>query len=248
MHKAHGEHATAGGDRPKYGIDAPGVIRNLLAFGALSLLLGSFLPTGLRLGPVIIDGQSFLWAAALLLASAALMLLYALHGKFGHRDRMLALHDWRGDEQVLDVGTGGGLLLVGAAQRLNSGHAFGLDIWSRAQRNLRLAGVSNRCTLVSGQAQQMNFPNGTFDVIVSNLCLHNIYDSSSRKLACAEIARVLKPNGVAIISDYRHTKEYANEFNHAGLLAERLGTYWFNTFPPLSIVVARKPPVRAGIH
>ena len=47
-----------------------------------------------------------------------LMLLYSLRGKFHHRDRILALAKLRGDEDVLDVGTGRGLLLVGAAKKL----------------------------------------------------------------------------------------------------------------------------------
>ena len=57
------------------------------------------------------------------------MLLYSLKGKFRHRDRMLALAQLRGDENVLDIGTGRGLLLVGAAKRLTTGRAVGLDIW-----------------------------------------------------------------------------------------------------------------------
>lgn len=237
-------------EKPNYGIDAPGVVRNLFIIGAVCVLLGLFGPSGLHLGPFIMRGTSFLWVAVLLIVEAGLMLFYALHGKFSHRDRMLGLHIWRGDEQVLDVGTGRGLLLIGAARRLHSGHAFGLDIWNKAdlsgnslertERNLRLEGVTNRCTLVSEGAQQMSFADGTFDVVVSNLCLHNIYHAPSRNRACAEIARVLRPHGVAIISDYKYTKHYAEEFSRAGLLVERGRPDWFRTFPALSIVVARK--------
>jgi arsenite methyltransferase len=245
-----GFHNTFTVEKPKYGVDAPDVVRNLFVLGAIGVAFGLFGPARLHLGSLSVEVRSFLWVGAFLIGEASLMLWYALKGKFGHCDRMLALHRWRGDEQVLDIGTGGGLLLVAAAHRLHSGHAFGADIWNkhdlsdntagRAQHNLTLEGVTDRCTLISVSAQQMSFVADAFDVILSNLCLHNIADSSSRKRACAEIARVLRPGGVAIISDYKCTTEYGNEFRRAGLAVERRAADWFRTFPALRIVVARK--------
>ena len=67
------------------------------------------------------------WAAALLVVGALpaipglLGLRYVLAGKFIHRDRLLDRVVWRGDERVLDVGTGGGLLMIGAAKRAPRG-------------------------------------------------------------------------------------------------------------------------------
>ena len=40
---------------------------------------------------------------------------------------------WRGDEQVLDVGTGRGLMLIGTAQDVPAGLAIGIDIWSSTE-------------------------------------------------------------------------------------------------------------------
>jgi ubiquinone/menaquinone biosynthesis C-methylase UbiE len=163
---------------------------------------------------------------------------------------VLALHAWRGDEQVLDIGTGRGLLLVGAARRLTTGHATGVDIWNKedlsnnsvvaTRHNLELEGVAARCTLISESAQQMSFPDASFDVILSNLCLHNIYDRPTRNQAVAEIVRVLKPGGTIILSDYKLTREYAQQLQLAGLGVERQRSDWLRTFPPLAIIVARK--------
>ena len=136
---------------------------------------------------------------------------------------MLSLHPWRGDENVLDVGCGRGLLLAGAAKRIatlsGTGHATGIDVWSNVdmggnsaaatQHNLDLEGISDYCTLLSQPAQEMSFPDATFDVIVSNLCLHNIYDPPTRRQALQQIVRVLKPGGIALISDYKLTAKYA---------------------------------------
>ena len=174
----------------------------------------------------------FFWTGTLLVLEGFLFLFYVKVGKFHHRDRMLSLHTWRGDEQVLDVGCGRGLLLAGAAKLLaSSGKATGIDIWSNEDmggnseaatlHNLELEGVSDRCTLLGVPAQEMPFPDGTFDVILSNLCLHNIYDRETRRRAVQQIVRVLKPGGVAILSDYKLTGEYAEQLRQGGLIGRK---------------------------
>ena len=241
--------------RPDYGVDAPGVMRNFFLVGIACLLLAVLAPPTLRLGPVAIDSRSFIWPAVSFIAAGFLFLLYVKVGKFRHRDFMLGMHAWRGDEQVLDVGCGRGLLLAGAAKRIaqlhGSGHATGIDIWSNTdmaansalatERNLELEGVRQLCTLVSKPAQEMPFGDGSFDVVVSNLCLHNIYDRGTRRRAVEQIARVLRPGGVALISDYKLTREYAQQLQELGLSVSRRRGSFFTTFPPLTVISARKP-------
>ena len=83
--------------------------------------------------------------------------------------------------------------------------------------NLELENVNARCTLISQSAAVMSFADNTFDVIVSNLCIHNMYDRPTRTAALHQIVRVLKPGGIALISDYKRTGEYAAEFRRLGL-------------------------------
>ena len=247
---------TTASTKLDYGIDAPGVMRNLFLIGAACALLAIFGPASYRFGPVNFKlTPMFGWTGGFLLAEGLLFLLYVKVGKFRHRDFMLNLHTWRGDENVLDVGCGRGLLLAGAAKRISAlkgtGHATGIDVWSNVdmggnsaaatQHNLDLEGVSSLCTLVSQPAQEMLFPDATFDVIVSNLCLHNIYDAPTRRRAVQQIVRVLKPGGIALISDYKRTGEYADEFRIAGLLVEKRRGNLITTFPPLTVVIARRP-------
>jgi arsenite methyltransferase len=241
--------------KPNYGIDAPAVMRNLFLIGGACLLFGIFMPRNLHVGPVFFTRFTFFWPAGFLIAEGLLFLLYVKVGKFRHRDFMLSLHTWRGDENVLDVGCGRGLLLAGAAKRIASlsgtGHATGIDVWSNVdmggnsasatQHNLDLEGISSICTLISQPAQDMSFADDTFDVILSNLCIHNIYDAPTRRRALDQIVRVLKPGGIALISDYKLTSEYAKELLNSGLIVEKKRGSLLTTFPPLTVVIARKP-------
>jgi SAM-dependent methyltransferase len=235
---------------PDYGIDAPNVIRNLFFAGAACGFVAFLFPK-FTIGQVtFILNPGLLFSAAWFFLPVVLMLVYSRVGKFRQRDRMLAKVSWTGAETVLDVGAGRGLLLIGAAKRLTTGHATGIDIWNAEDlsgngpeallSNIALEGVDGKTTVKSEDARKMSFPDGTFDVVLSNLCLHNIYQQEGRAQACREIVRVLKPGGVAVISDFRHMREYATALAACGLTVELCPLDWTGTFPPLRILVARK--------
>jgi arsenite methyltransferase len=170
--------------KPDYGVDAPGVIRNLFLAGIAAMALYPFLPSVTLGGVKLILSPMFLNTASACFAGGVLMLLYSKFMKFGHRDRMLRMVKWRGDERALDVGTGAGLLLIGAAKNLTTGKATGVDVWSlvdlsgnareRTLRNAEIEGVKEKVEVLDGDATEMKFANGTFDVVVSNLVIHNI--------------------------------------------------------------------------
>ena len=179
------------------------------------------------------------------------MAIYAIVGKYRTREALLDEIAWRGDEQVLDVGTGAGLLLVGAAKRLTTGHATGIDIWagkdlsnnakSTTVRNIDVENVSNRATVADGDATCLTFGDETFDAVVSLLCLHNIEPKTERERACSEIARVLKKGGKVVIGDYLPTKLYAEVFEQAGLRVLSNGTRFATALSLMWFVVAERP-------
>lgn len=237
--------------QPDYGLDAPGVIRNLIVIGVILLPVRWLLPS-FRIGPVtFVIGNAGLYTGSLCILEGLLMILYSKWGKFRHSDRMLNRIDWKGNESVLDVGTGRGLLMIGAAKRLTSGRSVGIDIWSSKDlsgnsiegtlRNAELEGVRQKIDVQEGDATAMRFPDATFDVILSNACIHNIPGRKARDRACREIVRVLKPGGVALISDFIHTADYVKAFCQAGASASRTGMNFLFTFPWMRIVEVRKP-------
>lgn len=185
-----------------------------------------------------------------LIVTALLMIAYAKVGKFRHRDQIINLHDWKGDEQSLDVGTGLGLLMIGIAKKLTTGTSYGIDIFNtydlsgntqeQIKTNVELENVQEKIKVLPENILKTSFPDNTFDVVVSNLCLHNLYKPEERKQACAEIYRILMPGGEAIISDLKHIREYKKAFEDLGMQVQKKGPYFWDTFPPLSIVIAVK--------
>jgi arsenite methyltransferase len=171
-------------------------------------------------------------------------------GKLWERDRILDGLDLRGDERVLDVGCGRGLLLIGAAKRLTTGRAVGVDLWRRQDQagndpaatmaNATAEGVAERVELRDGDARHPPFGDQTFDVVVSSLALHNIPDTTGRAAAIGEIARVLGPGGRVAILDFRSTGRCAAELAAAGLGDVRRSGRRFTLYPPVRVVTATK--------
>jgi arsenite methyltransferase len=227
--------------RPNYGIDAPNIVRNLFIAGTATCALGFLIPALASLG--------FLSAIGFFV-TGALMINYAQRGKYRVRDLILSRVSWRGDETVLDVGTGRGLLVIGAAKRLRSGSATGIDIWNAEDlsgnnientlQNADLEGVKDKVYIKNEDARRMNFAEQSFDVVISNLCLHNIYDAEERSQALGEIVRVLKHRGRAVISDFRHVHQYADFFRSMGLTVKVEKIPLWIGFPPLTMVIATK--------
>ncbi|MBX5457840.1 MAG: class I SAM-dependent methyltransferase [Thermogemmatispora sp.] len=242
-----------GNRKPDYGIDAPGVVRVLTLVGLLLAGLAAWLLIALHL--IWLAAWCIVWACVCL-GEAVAMLWTSRVGKLWEIRRMLDCLVLCGDEEVLDVGCGRGMLLIEAARRLRSGHATGIDVWSMrdqsgnsplvTQENARLAGVAERISVVTADARQLPFPSERFDVVVSCLALHNIHGQEERHRALREMLRVLKPGGKIAVLDLAHVKEYARDLQALGAGQLVLGRPSWRVFPPLRMLLARKLPAPAS--
>lgn len=152
-------------------------------------------------------------------------------GKFEVWSELLDQLGLTGDEQILDVGCGRGAVLLLAAARVPRGRAVGADLWlardqsgnsrASAERNAWREGVAGQVELVHADARDLPFDDGTFDVVISNLALHNIAGDQGRDAAVREAVRVLRPGGQLRIVDFRADR-YAEPLRAAG--CEQLAT------------------------
>ncbi len=223
---------------PDYGLDAPGVVRNLFIAAGAGLLSFLTLKTHLWSGVLALGALRFSlgpMSLALFLGCGlmgAWMAWDSKYGKVRERERLLDLLTWTGGERVLDVGCGRGLMLIGAAKRLTGGGtAAGIDLWQQEDlsgnrpeatlENARLEGVADRIEVHTADMRKIPFPDGAFDAVLSMMAIHNIYSAPGRADAIAEICRVLKPGGTVLIVDIRHIRQYAAALRAGGCTSVR---------------------------
>ena len=80
-----------------------------------------------------------------------------------------------------------------------------------------IEGVADKVEVHTGDARKLPFDDASFNVVLSSMALHNIYNAGERQTAVREIARVLKSGGRVLILDVRHTNQYAATLRDAGL-------------------------------
>jgi len=96
---------------------------------------------------------------------------------------------------VLDVASGTAGVAIQLARR-STASVVGVDLTEpmlrRGQRNVTQAGLADRIALVTGRAEQLPFPDASFDALTFTYLLRYVADPQS---TLAELARVVKPGG-----------------------------------------------------
>ena len=105
-------------------------------------------------------------------------------------------------ERVLDLGSGAGTDSLVAAQMVGpDGSVTGIDMTPEMRAKARAAAVEMGATnveFVEGEAEQLPFPDASFDVVISNGVIDLIPDKDA---VFAELFRVLAPGGRMQIAD-----------------------------------------------
>lgn len=235
------------GRKGRYGIDAP--------YAPATMIAGALACTGLA----VFAHANHLWiTAVVLLVLAGIYLHTTLRGKFLVWRELLGGVSLHGDERLLDLGCGRGAVLLMAADRLQGGRAVGVDIWSSKDQsgnamqvtraNALAEGVADRVELHTADMRELPFDDASFDVVVSNVAIHNIAARAGRDQAIDEAWRVLRPGGRLLIADISRSRRYQQRLLGRGATATRrnLGwrMWWGGPWAPTYLVQAHKPLLR----
>ena len=118
--------------------------------------------------------------------------------------------------RCLDVGCGSGALGIAVGKRNPGAVITGIDRWGKeyasfskelCERNARAEGVT-RITFRQGDATRLDFPDETFDAVVSNYVYHNI--PGNRQHYLLETLRTLKKGGTFAIHDIFSPARYGD--------------------------------------
>ena len=143
--------------------------------------------------------------------------------------------DFDGEGTLLEVGCGSGALSIRAALLWPEAQVTGIDYWGAAygygqamcEKNAASEGVAARCRFQRGDANKLDFPDESFDAVVSNYVYHNVVGADKRALLL-ETLRVLKKGGVFALNDdmkprmYGDMEEFARELRDMGYEDVRL--------------------------
>jgi arsenite methyltransferase len=256
---------TADLDRPKgrYGVD--GDYRVIPA----PVLLGVYLASSLGLVVLaavwltagqIVPGIGAAVLAMVLVGAGVSVARFSRRGKFEVWARLLTQLGLRGDERVLDLGCGRGAVLLAAAKLLPGGRAVGVDIWRADQTGNSMAaflenadaeGVTDRVDVHTADMTDLPFPDGSFDLVVSSLAIHNLAGERARLSAIQEAIRVLRPGGRVVIADIGFTRSYARWLRDGAMVdvqRQDLGwrAWWGSPLIPVHAVTATKPDARGA--
>jgi GT2 family glycosyltransferase/ubiquinone/menaquinone biosynthesis C-methylase UbiE len=135
---------------------------------------------------------------------------------YEHWHRYLYTTRFVKDKVVLDIacGEGYGSFLLSTS---NAKKVIGVDIDEEAVKNARNSYKNNDLEFVNGDVTSIPIESNKIDVIISFETIEHI-NEHQQKLFLLEIARVLKPDGILIISTpnkltYSDLPDYKNEFH-----------------------------------
>ncbi len=147
------------------------------------------------------------------------------------RERVLDRAQLREGDTVLDVGTGTGLLVFGALDRIGAdGGVIALDVSVDCLEELRAACEDPRVAYLVGDAEVLPLPNDSVDVVTTRSVLIYVREKAE---AAREFFRVLRPGGrVSIFEPVNRDNTQLWELVDFGDLAERVTADFYRRWPP----------------
>lgn len=117
---------------------------------------------------------------------------------------------------VLEVGCGTGTLSIALARASSRSRVTGIDGDPDILDLARAKESSHRVELVEGMADNLPFPDASFDRVVTSLLLHHL-EPAVKGAALAEARRVLRPGGRLHVADWGEAQDPLMRTLFAGL-------------------------------
>jgi SAM-dependent methyltransferase len=119
------------------------------------------------------------------------------------RQRVIELAELRGDKDLLDAGCGTGLTTLRIAEQYPECNVYGIDLSAKmievARNDAAERGLD--VDLRTGSITDLPYPDESFHVVLTNIMFHHL-DLVEKRLAVAEIARVLKAGGRYVSAEF----------------------------------------------
>ena len=134
---------------------------------------------------------------------------------------LLEHFDWDGEGRLLDIGCGSGALSIRCAKKFHKAKVTGIDYWGlgwnygqeQCETNAKAEGVADRTQFLHGDAAQLNFPDATFDAVVSNFVFHEVRTQPDKQQLIREALRVLRPGGSFALQDLFDNRSIYGDIN-----------------------------------
>lgn len=207
----------------KYSIDAPRVFTSYVLLSVIFIILNIL---------SIVNNYEIKYVISFLALLGICFCIIFLHttrrGKFNIWNSIANTININSNMKYLDLGCGRGAILYLILKRVNFiSKGIGIDLWKnndqyenniqKTKENAIAEGVENKTELITADMMKLPFEDESFDLITSNLAIHNIKDKNGRRKALEEAYRVLKENGELIIVDIGKIKEYKSIFEELRL-------------------------------
>ena len=225
-------------EKPYYGFNAVQYITfALIGIGIIVIAIAVFL----TLSPYSTWALVLSWVLGAVLLMAGILWHLFMGFASNPKKRDLLQRDflehlgriWDGRGKVLDIGTGSGRAAIQIAKHFPEARVVGMDLWSKgwrffgvsrtqAEDNARIESVSDRCTFQQGNALDMPFEDGEFQLVVSSFVFHEIGGIPDRTELFKEAIRVVAPGGIFVILDVFNSLDRVYKTESVSELLEKI--------------------------
>jgi len=229
--------------KPNYGFPLSFIIVQIFLILLIVLVLIMFILSENHIFTLLIAGSSILFIS--LLFGIIFFNKHFLKNRLKLLNKMIKIANLKGNETVLDLGTGSGFLMIGFAKKLKYGKSIGVDKYSFksddlitkifafirinfigntlkiVKNNVKIEKVEDKCEILQADiTKKLNFPDRYFDIIVSCQFFYCIYNKK-RQIIYEEVNRILKKGGKIIFFESKSFMDW--DINELKVFFENIG-------------------------